>query len=314
MSDTSLPGGPSGPSAPSPAPSSSGAPSSAPSAPAPSAAPPPGAPTPSSTPTPPAPKPTSIREHLDKAFVETKLGEQEGFVRDANGRFAPKDPAAPVAPVAPTLDPNAPAPQLGADPDAAPERFSPEGKAAWATASPALKAEIKRGFANLENGLKSYQQAFEPLKPYFALAKQHGTTPHEAMERYVSFERALVSQNPAQKMAALQEVFQISGVPVDQFAAAILGQEAPPRDQQIDALQQKIAWLEEQVGGVTQTFEQQQYQQQLAANERSLDNFATTHPRIDEPVVANYMVYLMQTSMPGDIARAYEEATKFLRA
>lgn len=266
------------------------------------------------------------RASIDRAFAE--LDKQDAAAgkpvpkeqvsatdtrdRDESGRFKAKDVTAAVDAKPPagqeTVNPGdaaAPKPVAAIEP---PARFSADAKAAWKDAPEPIKAEINRAVKELEGGLAQYQQAFEPLKPYMQLAKQHGTTVHEAMERYVGIERAL--QDPQQRLAALQDVFETAGVSPRDYAAYILGQPADQAQSQSDAtireLRQELATLKQQIGGVTTSL-----QQQREKDTRSfVEKFAADHPRLNDQEFGSVVSKLLSSGMAEDLQSAYDMAER----
>jgi hypothetical protein len=232
-----------------------------------------------------APKsPQSIRDSLLNAQKAVKEGTSDR-ARDEQGRFAPKPleqaPDATQKPVEAKVQPEAPkAPAPVTD---APSRFTPDAKAAWATTPDPVKAEVSRAFREMETGLQQYQQRMEPLKPFFQMAEQHGTTVHDAMERYTTLDWALRNKPDE----ALPEIFRVAGVNPQEWAARMLGQQAPQgqadnRDQTIGLLQRELASLRQQLEPVTGYIQSQQQSAEQQQIESAWSDFKSAHPRADE--------------------------------
>lgn len=181
--------------------------------------------------------------------------------RNPDGTFKAKEASQPtekaLEPVKaekPTTD--QPKDEAGAD--EAPSRFSPDAKAAWKDAPPAIKAEVKRAFTELEQGIEKYRgdaQEFDSVRDFAKLAKDNGTTLRGGLERYVSFEMA-INKDPVQ---GILSVCEDKGIDPRQIAQAILGQkaEAGQGGQQnaellrtINNLNAKIAQLEQGVSTI----------------------------------------------------------------
>jgi hypothetical protein len=98
------------------------------------------------------------------------------------------------------------------------------------------------------------------------------------------------------------------GLSLRDVAAHIMGQTPEQNASQSDAtireLKQELASLKEQVGGVTQTFKQQQEQSTLT----EINKFAADHPRFDE--LANDIAFFMQSGRAKDLPEAYELAER----
>lgn len=206
----------------------------------------------------------SVKEQVDA--VAATEGER---VRNPDGTFAAKDPnAAPAAPAKadglgkPTVE----QPATETLPGDAPARFSPDAKALWATAPEPVKAEVLRMEREMTAGLEKYREdatAFDSVREYDSMAKQYGTDLRSALDRYVAFDKAL-NDNPLQ---GLISICADKGINPREIAAAIMGQELPPAEQQsaqtvqhIRQLEAKIAQLEQgyqgiQTGTVSQKIE-----------------------------------------------------------
>lgn len=151
-------------------------------------------------------------------------------VRDAQGRFAPKegDPAQPPQAAQPKTPEQAqPAPeQEQAAPAAAapPPGWSPASKAAWNSGQipPAVIADVAKREKEMAQGLSRLQQ-YKGLDPYVEMAKQSNTTLPEALDRYIAAEEQL-NRNPKQ---GIQWLAQNYGVDIVQLAAELTGQQQP---------------------------------------------------------------------------------------
>lgn len=202
--------------------------------------------------------------------------------RNPDGTFAAKDPAAVTAEPAKaeTIEkPAAEAPKPETAPGEPPARFSPDAKALWATAPDPVKAEVLRMEREMTAGLEKYREdatAFESVREYDSMAKQYGTDLRSALDRYVAFDREL-NDDPIQ---GILHVCADKGINPREMAAAILGQELPPAEQQtaqsqkiINELQAKIDRLER---GVT-TIQSGTVTQQIEA-------FVSSLPEADQPL------------------------------
>lgn len=222
-----------------------------------------------------APKPT-MRETLEKAAAKiekdnpTEKPVETQAQRDEKGKFAAKPDASkpetlkaePVkgAEVVEKASPTAAEkgqPGASANPADAPARFSPDAKAAWATAPDAVKAEVHRAVRELESGITQHKERWAPLAEYDELAKKSGTTIDRALKEYVGIDKML-GENFA---AGIERICANKGVNLREFAAQILGQ-APDQVQaqsetKIRQLERVVQQLQEQVGGVTGTLQTQ---------------------------------------------------------
>lgn len=224
--------------------------------------------------------------------------------RDETGRFKAKD-AAPDAEQTPDTVEAAKPETLASD---VPSRFSPDAKAEWAKTPVPVQAEVKRAFTELENGLREYQTKYEPLKPFEEMAKQAGTTIPVALERYVSIDQGLTSQNPAEKLGALEAVFKAAGISPQQYAAYVTNQPADQvalqQDNVIRELRNELATLKQEVQGVSTTIKGQSEAKQMA----QIDAFASENPRFDE--LADDIALLLQMGKASDLQSAYTMADR----
>ncbi|WP_119392718.1 hypothetical protein [Taklimakanibacter lacteus] len=190
----------------------------------------------------------------------------------------------------------------------APARFAAEARAAWQAAPETVRAETHRALRELEGGLTQYRKTVEPLKPYFALAKQHNTTVHEAMERYTALDRALLSDDRQEKLLAIQTVLDHAGLAPADYANLILdgGSKEPGADQPLHGIRQEIADLRNQIGGVTSSLAARQNEE----IERQVKAFAETHPRMKDEEFADTVSRLLATRMADSLETAYDMADR----
>lgn len=224
--------------------------------------------------------------------------------RDETGRFKAKE-GAPEAIAAPeTVEAAKPEP-VAAD---APSRFSPDAKAEWAKTPAPVQSEVKRAVTELEAGLKEYQAKFEPLKPFEEMAKQAGTTIPVALERYVAIDQGLTSQNPAEKLGALEAVFKAAGISPKQYADYVNNQPtdqvALQQDNIIRELRNELAALKQEVNGVSTTIKGQSEKQRMD----QIEAFAADNPRFDE--LADDIALLLQLGKASDLQSAYSMADR----
>lgn len=250
--------------------------------------------------------PKSLKDSIREAFSKVEKGDTEtpqqaaDRARDEKGRFVPKEGQPEAAAANP--DPAAAKPQAQPDPnDQPPARFSPDAKAAWATAPAPIKAEVTRAVRELETGLKQYQDFVAPIRQYAELAAQNGTSLANVFANYTRIEQGL-RQNPAETVA---EILQFAGITPHQYASHILGQ-APDQarmqaDHHINALQNRINQLESQWGGFQQA---QQTREQMEAR-NYIETFTKEHPRLAEPEFAKQCGQLMQARVAADLPAAY---------
>jgi len=239
---------------------------------------------------------SSAREALQKAFAARDEGEaapeadaEGGPVRDDRGRFAPKQADEPA--------------QAEALPDAddVPSRFSGDAKALWDKVPAPVRGEVSRAIREIEGGLQQYRERWEPLKQFDEMARQHGTTIHEAMGKYVAIEQKLAQD----LVGGLDAIARNAGTDLRAIAAHVLGQPAPQGNGQLDAAMRKIAALEQQLQSVGKTAETWQQEQKRMQVERTLNEFAASRPRFNELVPD--MQPLIEKGLSLEDAYAYAE-------
>lgn len=211
-----------------------------------------------------------------------------------NGKFAPKDGVkAPAADSAVAVDASKPVEQAKPSHTAedAPARFTETAKAKWASADPEIRGEVRRMEKELTDGYQKHKQAAErdsQIADFHEMAMKHGTDLRTALTNYTNLDKALKSTDVQTKLSAIDEVFGHAGINPRDFAAHILNQTPDQQASQSDAtireLKQQIATLTQQVGGVTQTFQQQQEAakaEKEAETLKQIDKFKADKPLFD---------------------------------
>ncbi len=248
----------------------------------------------------------AVERAFQKVFGEDNAAETEapqpvetGQPRAPDGKFAPKAAQETLAePQEPQPAPEAP--RVVEPPQDAPARFSPDAKAAWDSAPPAIRGEVRRAITELEGGLARYQERFGPVQQYAEMAERSGTTLKAALDNYVGMEN-LLRQDPVR---GLEQVCQSMGTSLRDIAAQVMGQPAPEKDAVIGGLQAEIAALKQQFGGVQQTFQQQREAQTV----QTVETFARTNPRFDE--LSGEIAALLKTGYATGLQDAYDKAAR----
>lgn len=162
-----------------------------------------------------------------------------------------------------------------------PSRFSPEAKEAWKDAPDPVKAEIHRAVQEMEAGIEKHRaaaQEWDNIREFDELAKANNVTVKDAMARYVAADQHLNRD----LIGGLDSLAKQYGSSLYEIAAHVLGQ--PPEQANVQsaaevrALNEKIARLEHQLGGVSTTIQTQQQ----AATQREVEAFAAQNPRFEE--------------------------------
>src|SRR5262245_24232788 len=257
----------------------------------------------------------TARHSIDRAFAEIEAA--KGRERDGEGRFKPKDPQ-PDTPHAPEQQ-NADKPPAD-KPDAdkvigeAPARFSADAKSQWATVPDAVKGEVHRAFREMESGLNQYQQFFEPLKPFYQLAEKHDTTVQDALSRYVALDSQLASDDPARRLSAIEEVLEYAGLSPQEYAR-LASEQKPDQAQAQSAAEIRQHKAEHRdmrrsPGGVSARLRQSQASQREGQIGAVVEEFARTHPRLDDAEFAKTVPRLISTQMADSLESAYDMAER----
>lgn len=282
------------------------------------------------------PEPKSLRDNIreanDKVKADTeakgKTAEQqpapktepkpaepktEDRPRGDDGKFAPREPAQQGEERREGPNPGVQQPRP-AGVDEAPSRFSPEAKAKWEATDPTVRAEATRAIRELEQGFDKHKDAatkYAELKDHEAEFQKAGTTVKAKLDQYTALER-LINKDP---ISGIKSICDDLGFSVRDFAAHVLNQSPDQASSQKDAelreLRQTVSRLEQMVGGVTKTFEDQR----TAATQAEVTAFAQANPRLDE--LAEDIAFFLKSDKidpglpPKDrLAKAYEFADR----
>ena len=279
----------------------------------------------------PKAEPRSINDSIDRAFARSEAKEaekaaaQEGKPapkaevkpepkptpdRGEGGKFVAKTPAADARAADQTPTPAAkPAEPVKPSHTAedAPARFTETAKAKWHTADPEIRGEVLRMHKELTDGFQKYKTAAErdgTLNEFHEMAAKQGTDVKTALTRYVNIDNLLRQDF----VKGIEEICNNKGVSHRDLAAHVLNQspdkQASQQDATIRELRQELAGLKQQLGGVTQTIEQQREQATLT----EVKKFADEHPRFNE--LANDIAFFMQSGRAKDLPEAYELAER----
>jgi hypothetical protein len=261
---------------------------------------------------------TSVGEAIKKAEakLEAKAAEQKVDPKDAKpevkiepkprdettGKFASKEAAKPVEAATPVDT------KLASEP---PARFSDDAKAIWKDTPEPIRRESERAIRELTQGIEKHRVEAETLRqervriePFHEMAKQAGTTVEAALKSYTDLDKLLHTD----KLKGIEAVLERVGVSPRDYAAHILNQAPDQQASQSDAtireLKQQIQALTEQVGGVTQTFQQQREQSTL----QEITAFAEKNTRFDE--LADDIAFFMKTGRASNLSEAYGMAER----
>ena len=199
-----------------------------------------------------------------------------------------------------------------------PGRFAEHAKAEWSTTPESVRGEVHRAQQEFAKAYKYYKdghEAFQPLKPYHQMAQQHGTTLDKALNNYVSMEAKLRSD----PIAGLDQIINNLGLKTPDgqpigfrdIAYHVLSQSPEQLKQlqmgnQQQAANQQIGQLHQVIMGLKSQVDQMHTAQQFTQVRSQVDQFAETHPRIDEEAFANEV--RRELSFGFDLATAYRRA------
>lgn len=234
----------------------------------------------------------------DKAVADKTLPDPKP------AKDATQQPAKPVEAAKP--EPGKPAAQSHHE---APARFKSDAAAMaeWEKAPEPVKAAVHRSFRELEAGIEKHRvsaEEFEKVRDFDELAKRNNTSLRDAMTRYTNLERTLISD----PIKGIQQVCDYAGISLRQLAAHVTGQKPDEVQGQNDAtireLRQQVAQLQQSIGGVTTTMQNQH----VATIEAQVDKFKADHPRFDD--LAEDIAFFLKSGKTTDLAEAYALAER----
>jgi hypothetical protein len=236
--------------------------------------------------------------------------------RDERGRFKgkqqvtdttlqPSDPAAPTNP----LDASQTEGIKQENTSAAalpPSTFTPEGKAEFMKASPALQKEILKREQDMMRGIEQYREAANTAErvqrafsPYMATINSLGVTPEVAIQHLLTADHKLRYGSPHEKAAELGRIAQQFGVDIGQLST-----EQPAVDPTVQALQSKINQLEQYLN--QQTTQAQTAEQQFVKSE--ISKFESNPENLYFNDVRGHMGALLNSGQATDLKDAYDKA------
>lgn len=191
----------------------------------------------------------------------------------------------------------------------APSRFDEGAKKDWESVPESVRGAIHRSIRESEHGIQKYRQSadeYESIREYADMARQHGTNLRQALDNYVGIEKML-RQNP---MQGLEQIVANLGLKDNQgqpvtfraLAMAMAGQKpeavSAQQDRTISELRQQVQQLTQQVGGVSQYFQEQQTLARTAAAENEWQSFVKDNPRAS--ALENDIADLLKNASFGD--------------
>jgi hypothetical protein len=176
-----------------------------------------------------------------------------------------------------------------------PPRMAEHGKRDWANTPETVRGEVDRMNGEFSKAIQQYQgvaEAFRPVARFHQMAQQHGTTLEQALHNYTTIETKL-RQDP---IAGLDQIVNNLGlkdpktgqkIGLRDIAHYVLNS-SPEQLRQVQqgnqqqAAASQIGALYQEITGLKQALKQWQDAQQFTHVRSALDQFADTHPRLDE--------------------------------
>jgi hypothetical protein len=239
-------------------------------------------------------------------------GEQEQRPRGEHGHFAPAGTGSAAANATDGARPEQaqaglnkeqsgqPAPsnvvQLpdGAPYREAPKRWADHAKAEWAAAPESVRGEVHRmhhEFSRAYETLADDHQVMNSIRHYHETAKAHGTTLERALANYTGIEDKLrqdpiaaldvivnnlnLRTNDGQRIGLRDIAWHVLNQSPDQHQATTL------KNTQT-AIAQQMQQMREQQMAIARATQELQYEHRFVQMRQGVDQFAETHPRLDE--------------------------------
>ena len=255
--------------------------------------------------------PEQTAAHEPEANNESARTERDdkGRFSSSNDKTSPSSSAEPGHVAAPAgnaeaREQNAPAvaPELAA----APSAWSNAAKAKWAALDPELRSEIQkreadihRGFTKMDGERQFAKDMERVTDPYKALIQASGVSVPEAVQQVLNTAYILRTADPQTKAREIAAVCQQYGVDL-----RMLAQPQAQQSPEVQALQQRLAQMENSLNQRQQAERQQLEQQVLNAVETFGQD--PKHPHFK--AVSAHMGALMQSGEAKDMDQAYEMA------
>jgi hypothetical protein len=200
-----------------------------------------------------------------------------------------------------------------------PARMAESAKRDWAATPETVRGDIHRlqsEFAKAYQFYRADHEAFKPLKQYHQLAQQQGTTLEKAMGNYMGIEETL-RRNPIEGLNQIIHNLNLvdpqTGKRIDirDVSYTVLSQ----TPEQLQMMQQgnvqtaasnQIGALHQEVKGLKTALNQMHNQQQFVYTRSAVDQFAESHPRLDDEAFGEIVKREIQLGF--DLPTAYRRA------
>lgn len=175
-----------------------------------------------------------------------------------------------------------------------PGRFSEQAKTEWHGAPESVRGAVYTMAKEFQGAYEKYRgdhEVMEELRPFHDLATKQGTSLRKAFDNYYGMEQKLrqdivggldiIVQNMRMKHP---DGSPITLSDVAHYITTLTPEQRQATQQQnhLSAADQRIGQLHQQVEQQSQILNQMLYQQHFMKTQAEVDNFARSHPRLDE--------------------------------
>lgn len=179
-----------------------------------------------------------------------------------------------------------------------PARFLPKEKELWGNVPNSVKSAIQRISQEYETEVTQHREASEnwqKLSKFDQMAKQHGTSVSDALERYTALDGLLQSQ----PLEAIRQIMATRGITPEQYAHHVLNNpdahRAPAAPAAPDPVVQQMNGKVEQLEATIEQMRQQQAAAQI------IEPFRAANPRYDE-LQDDIALFLQSGKIPASLS------------
>jgi hypothetical protein len=198
---------------------------------------------------------------------------------------------------------------------AAPSSYTPEGKAEFSKASPALQREILKREADFHKGVESYKQAanyaqtmYRAIQPYEQTIKSWGVTPDVAVKALFEADRKLTHGTPQEKIQAFASLAKGYGIDLSQGLPEV--QPVDPNLQYMLTNQQRLEQELRRVQEQNQQIAAVAAQREQEELNRTIEQAKQNKPHFDELryEIGTLLQAAIDRGQPITLDQAYEAA------
>ena len=175
-----------------------------------------------------------------------------------------------------------------------PRRWDAQARAEWGAAPESVRASVHRmhrEFSQAYQRVQGEAAEFKRIRHFHDMARSHGTTLDRALSNYVGMENKL-REDPIGGLDVIVQNLNLrtsdgKRITLPDIAWHILNQ-SPEQHQMLrtrnqqTAITQQMAQMQQQQAALARATQQLHYERQFAHTRRGVDQFAETHPRLDE--------------------------------